>query len=159
MKFDKKKLPYRLGVIGLVTDNYSDLLLVQMLDYGKNHWRFPGGGVDAGESDEEALLRELTEELGSSHFEIGRKSKYVNEYDWPDRVIEERYLKDGTYWRGQHQTQFLVKFTGKRSELHPDPGELKNTKWVALNELEKHFVFLNQWELAKPVIEELLSDS
>ncbi len=151
----KNKLPYRKGVVGLVIDTAGKILLVQMIDYGDNHWRFPGGGVDSGESDGNALLRELEEELQTNKFEIVKKSRHVNKYDWSDKVIERQYKKTGKRWRGQQQSQFLVRFTGRKSDIKPEPKELKKIKWVSVKKLEKHLVFPQQWELAELIIKEL----
>ncbi|MCH7641035.1 NUDIX domain-containing protein [Patescibacteria group bacterium] len=158
MKIDKSNLPYRKGVIGLVVDEKGKVLLAQMLEYGDHQWRFPGGGIDEGESDNIALIRELKEELQTNKFKIVKKSKYVNEYDWPDEVIKRQHKKSGKYWRGQQQSQFLVKFTGKKSDINPDPKEIKNIKWVSVEELEEHLVFPRQWELAELIIKELLGN-
>ena len=158
MKIDKSKLPYRKGVIGLVTDSDGKFLVVQMLNYEDNQWRFPGGGVDENESDETALLRELGEELGSNKFKIIKKSQHINKYDWPDEVIQRQYKEKGILWRGQEQTQFLIKFVGKKSDIAPDANELKNVKWVTVNHLKTHFIFPNQWGLAKLVIEEFFKE-
>ena len=40
----------------------GEILLVRHLKYGKTYWLLPGGGVDYGETIEEALVRELKEE-------------------------------------------------------------------------------------------------
>jgi putative (di)nucleoside polyphosphate hydrolase len=152
------KLSYRKGVIGIVVDEKRKILLVQMIDYGNNHWRFPGGGVDNGESDHNALLRELQEELQSNNFDILKKSKHINEYDWPEEVIEKQYKEKGKRWQGQRQSQFLVKFTGKKSDIKPNPNEIRKIKWVSVEELQKHLVFPNQWEVADTVIKELLDN-
>ncbi len=158
MQFKKSELPYRKGVIGLVVDKEERILLVQMIDYGDNHWRFPGGGVDKGESDDNALLRELEEELQTNKFEIVKKSKHVSKYDWPGEVIERQYKKKGKRWRGQQQSQFLVRFTGRKLDIKPDHKELKKIKWVSVESLEEHLVFPHQWELAELVIKELLGN-
>ncbi|MCX8189764.1 MAG: NUDIX domain-containing protein [Candidatus Diapherotrites archaeon] len=41
-----------------------------VLHYAKGHWDFPKGHVEKGESEQEAMLRELLEETGISDFEI-----------------------------------------------------------------------------------------
>lgn len=45
---------------------HDRLLLCRQEKPGKEYWLLPGGGVDGGESLAEALLRELSEEIGIS---------------------------------------------------------------------------------------------
>ena len=51
---------YRVSVKALITNDEGQLLMV---NEGAHHWDLPGGGLDHGESVEQALRRELTEEL------------------------------------------------------------------------------------------------
>jgi len=153
---DKRNLPYRQGVVGIVVDDDDNFLLVQMVDYSDTDWRFPGGGVNVGEKLKDALLRELEEELGSRNFEIVKKSSLLNQYEWPDTVIISQFKKKKKVWRGQRQAQFLVKFKGKRSEINPDSSEIKRIEWVKYSELKNHFTFPNQWEKTKEALKDLL---
>jgi 8-oxo-dGTP diphosphatase len=52
---------YRLAVKAIIV-NQGKVLLVKELD--DDFWSFPGGGIDYGESDLQALVRELHEEIG-----------------------------------------------------------------------------------------------
>ena len=49
----------------------------------KDAWQIPQGGVDEGETHEEAALRELKEESGLVGKLVG-KSETVYQYDFPD---------------------------------------------------------------------------
>ena len=55
-------------------------------DYISEHWEFPGGKVEAEESDHEAILREIKEEMDWDVY-VGRKLGTVS-HDYPDFRIE-----------------------------------------------------------------------
>lgn len=52
---------YRISVKALITDDDGKFLLCQEED-GK--WELPGGGLEYGETPQEALIREVKEEMG-----------------------------------------------------------------------------------------------
>lgn len=61
-------------VVAAVIERGGRILISQRLpDRGQaNRWEFPGGKREAGESDEDALARELREELGVD-VDVGRR--------------------------------------------------------------------------------------
>ncbi|OGY09280.1 MAG: hypothetical protein A2700_03175 [Candidatus Blackburnbacteria bacterium RIFCSPHIGHO2_01_FULL_44_64] len=157
----RERLPYRPGVIGIIVNDEGKFLVVQMVTYPKNGWRFPGGGVELRETPAQALLRELKEELGTDQFKIVGESRYLNVYDFPSPEIVQRYNKGGgrdPAYRGQIQSQFLVQFTGKLEDIRPNQSEIGKFKWVSREELPGHFIFPGQWEQARRVLDELLPD-
>ncbi|MBD3407631.1 MAG: NUDIX domain-containing protein [Candidatus Lokiarchaeota archaeon] len=52
------------GVAGIVVSRSGILLLRRDKNPGKGLWTFPGGGVEVGETQKEALRREIKEEAG-----------------------------------------------------------------------------------------------
>jgi putative (di)nucleoside polyphosphate hydrolase len=102
-----------------------------------NWWQMPQGGIDPGEDEEKAALRELNEETGIRTARIiGRAREWMN-YDLPEELIGVAW--EGRY-RGQTQLWFAARFEGEESEieLEPKPGherEFDAWRWVALEEL------------------------
>ena len=75
-----------LNVVCAVIHDGDKILCTQRLRKGPNyiaeHWEFPGGKVNEGESDHEALRREILEEMDWNIY-VGAKLGSV-EYDYPD---------------------------------------------------------------------------
>jgi 8-oxo-dGTP diphosphatase len=62
-----EKLPTVIPVVAVALVRQDGHVLMQQRPFGKAHgglWEFPGGKVDAGESLDSALIREIDEELG-----------------------------------------------------------------------------------------------
>jgi 8-oxo-dGTP pyrophosphatase MutT (NUDIX family) len=81
----------------LLTPTHHILLLrIRPPQGGDSFWILPGGGINAGETVEEALRRELQEEVGLAHCAIGPLVwKRQHTFNWGDQRIcqrEEYYI-------------------------------------------------------------------
>ena len=78
----------------------SDRALLVRFDFGDRVvWATPGGGLEEGEGDEEALRRELAEEAGLESFELGPLV-------W---TRTHRVPMGGGRWDGQTERYYLVR--------------------------------------------------
>jgi 8-oxo-dGTP diphosphatase len=87
-KGDAAQKPRLRVVAAALFDNVGRVLIAQRPE-GKHMagwWEFPGGKVGVGESDAEALVRELREELGVETRAEGEIMSLA--HDYPDRSVE-----------------------------------------------------------------------
>lgn len=82
----------------------------------EHSWQFPQGGIKKGESPEEAMYRELYEEVGlkPEHVRILGRTRDWLRYDVPKQWVRREWR--GTY-RGQKQIWFLLRLTGRDSDI------------------------------------------
>jgi putative (di)nucleoside polyphosphate hydrolase len=99
-------------------------------------WQFPQGGINAGETPEQAMFRELEEEVGllPEHVRILGRTREWLRYDVPAHWT--RRDSRGLY-RGQKQIWFLLRLTGRdcdvslRASSHPEFDAWRwNEYWV-----------------------------
>ena len=127
-------LPYRQGV-GLMLFNDAGLVWVgRRLDQQEDAWQMPQGGIDKGETPEQAALRELGEEIGTASAEIIAESRDWLTYDLPPELVGVAWK--GRY-RGQKQKWFALRFTGSDDEIRIDTEhpEFAEWRWVAFERL------------------------
>jgi mutator protein MutT len=74
-------------VVAAVIRNHGKILITQRLDdvHLARLWEFPGGKVEAGESLETALQREIREELGIA-VAVGEEF-FTIEHDYPEKSV------------------------------------------------------------------------
>ena len=79
-------------------------------------WQFPQGGIDRGESPEQAMYRELREEVGlhPHHVRIVARTRDWLRYEVPDRFIRR---ESRGHYKGQKQIWYLLQLLGQDWEL------------------------------------------
>jgi len=82
----------------------------------EHSWQFPQGGINAGETPETAMYRELKEEVGLSpqHVRILGRTRDWLRYDVPDRWMKRDWR---SHYRGQKQIWFLLRLTGRDCDV------------------------------------------
>ena len=93
----------------------------------------PQGGIDIGETPEEAAFRELEEETGTKSAEIILSTNDWLEYNLPKDLLG-KALKGK--FRGQKQKWFLMLFKGNDKEFNLDKYEPEFDDW-SWRELEE----------------------
>ena len=95
-----------------------DRIFATQRGYGayKDGWEFPGGKIEPGETPQQALAREISEELDTKVI-VGDKLTQV-EYDYPDF-----HLSMGCYWCTVHSGHLTLK-------------EHEAARWLSLHELD-----------------------
>ena len=76
-------LPLRQAARALVIDDADRVLLVQFSANGQQWWAMPGGGIEEGEPELDALRRELEEEVGLTNADVVGPI-WQRIHPWPD---------------------------------------------------------------------------
>jgi putative (di)nucleoside polyphosphate hydrolase len=97
----------------------------------EHSWQFPQGGIKFGETPEQAMYRELEEEIGlkPEHVKIIGRTRDWLRYEVPDRFIK-REVRG--HYRGQKQIWFLLRMTGRDCDINlrlTDHPEFDAWRW------------------------------
>ena len=139
--------------VGMMLFNRDGLVFVaRRIDTPGDAWQMPQGGIDAGETPDEAVLRELTEETGTANAEIIAESGNWLTYDLPENLAKTPW---GGRYRGQRQKWFALRFTGTDSDIDIETAEpeFNAWKWVALDEVPRLIVGFK-----RPVYEKIVAE-
>ncbi len=91
----------------------------------EHSWQFPQGGIKRGETPEQAMYRELHEEVGlmPDHVRIIARTRDWLRYEVPDHWVRREWRG---HYRGQKQIWFLLRMVGRdtdvslRASAHPE---------------------------------------
>jgi N-acetylglucosaminyldiphosphoundecaprenol N-acetyl-beta-D-mannosaminyltransferase len=129
-----RSLPLRENVSGVIINKRGEVFVAQRAG-SDSSGQFPQGAVDAGETKEHAILREMREETGSSSYQILGIGKRGFEYNW--RHFYRPLFGNTKRARGQRQTVFFLKYTAEQDDFAIDGREIGAYRWVPLHQLPK----------------------
>lgn len=112
----------------LLISEANEVLLVRFRDGERSWWCAPGGGVERGESDEDAAHREIREETGLTAFELGH-------HVWSRQHAS---LFHGLAFN-QHERIYLARvarFVPRRSAAREPEHRADDVRWWTIEELE-----------------------
>jgi putative (di)nucleoside polyphosphate hydrolase len=94
-------------------------------------WQFPQGGIKHGETPEQAMFRELHEEVGlrPEHVQVIARTRDWLRYEVPDHFIRKEARG---HYRGQKQIWFLLRLVGRDSDMNlraTDHPEFDAWRW------------------------------
>ncbi len=119
MIMKKKEEPARKTVrvvAAVIKDNNRIFATARGYGEFKGWWEFPGGKIEAGETPEQALAREIKEEL-TADIEVGELIHTI-EYDYP-----KFHLSMDCFWAEVKSGQLVLK-------------EAEAAKWLAYDEID-----------------------
>lgn len=135
------KLPYRRNVGVMLVNAAGHAFVGQRLDSELPAWQMPQGGIDKGETPQDAALRELEEETGVSPdlVTVEAETEGWVSYDLPHDIVPR--IWKGRY-RGQEQKWFLLRFHGTDDQVNivVDHQEFSHWQWMAADEMLEQIV-------------------
>ncbi len=144
---------YRKGVSALIVNKNQEFLLVNLESFKEIYFAIPGGGIENGESLEDAAYREIKEEL-----DIEKESLVlVGKSDVPLLVKFKTVKRDegGREFEGMERYFFGFYFTGDEKQIKMREGEVRKCAWVPYNNLKEYLLFENQLEETSEKIKEI----
>lgn len=112
----------------MMIDGEGHIFVAERLDT-PGAWQMPQGGIDEGETPEEAAMRELQEETGVTAATLLAISAKWRTYDVPPEIAEQAW---GGRFRGQGQIWVAVRFDGADEDIELDAhhAEFGRFKWT-----------------------------
>jgi putative (di)nucleoside polyphosphate hydrolase len=122
---------YRSNVAMVISNGHGQVFWAKRM--GQKAWQFPQGGIDQGETTEQALYRELYEEVGlkAEDVKIIHQTKRWLRYNIPEKM-QRKYVKPRCI--GQKQRWFFLQLIGDQKNISFDrtgSPEFDAWEWVS----------------------------
>ena len=124
---------YRKCVGMMILNSNKEILVGRRLDHPSGYWQMPQGGIDDDENPEEAVWREMMEEIGTNKAGLIKISNQWINYDIPSETL--KTLPWGHKYIGQTQKWFAFDFLGEDSDINvgTDNPEFSEWKWSRMD--------------------------
>ena len=135
---------YRANVGIIISNQNGQVLWAQRM--GQDAWQFPQGGIKQDETAEQAMYRELWEEVGLSSEDVRIVASTTSwlRYKLPKRMVR-RYEQPVCI--GQKQKWFLLTLASAESKLNLEVSEIpefQGWKWVDYWYPVEHVVYFKK---------------
>jgi len=127
----ENEITYKANVAAILRNSRGRILVCERLGV-EGAWQFPQGGIDDGESPEQALIRELWEEIG-----VHAEDIKILEQKGPYRYL----YGNGRIKRGHHgkeQLYFLCDYSGLDAQINVETKhpEFQAFRWIAAGDFQ-----------------------
>lgn len=142
-----KKL--RKKVRAIISDQNGNFLLIQPHSYQSHSWSFVGGGVESGETIDQAMIRELKEEVGIFEVISMKASEIRPWYEFSQKLKQARNAN----YDGQIASLFWIEVSNN-THIQLQVEEVKAFRWAKIEEVRELVTVPEQLEWFNSVIEE-----
>ena len=150
MTLEKK---YRRCVGMLILNSKNEILVGRRLDHPSGYWQMPQGGIDKDENPEDAVWREMMEEIGTNNANLFKISNQWLRYNIPQETLD--LLPWGNKYIGQSQKWFIFKFSGEDKDINVETQNPEFSEWKWINNKE---LVLNAVPFKKKIYQEILNE-
>jgi putative (di)nucleoside polyphosphate hydrolase len=122
---------YRPAVAAIIQDRSGRILICERADR-PGAWQFPQGGIEAGETPEEALAREIFEEISLPRSAYGiAEVRGPYRYSFPAGITKKGF-------RGQAHYYFLLRLRGSKTLVNTTAAnaEFRAARWIRPDEFD-----------------------
>jgi len=123
---------FRRKVRAIIVNGRGEFLLIRPLYFKEGAWTFVGGGVEDNESTEQAVLREVAEEVGIHRILSLKKSTSRHQFSFS----ESNRKKRGVEYEGQVADLFWVEVSSDIPVVL-QAEEIQAYRWASLVELSQ----------------------
>ena len=131
---------FRKGIGVFLINTNNQLWVGKRIDFKNDYWQMPQGGIDNNENPRQAMIRELSEEVGiKKNYEILMELDGWLSYSLPSSL---KKIVWGGKYLGQTQKWFACRFFAKDDEfdLETHQPEFDDWKWIKPEDAMKFVV-------------------